>query len=119
MGNYSYFRDQSEIKIKEDISWNDFKVLKKALHPIINEDGEINFSNWDGNKIQGYWYETTVKVLELLAKYLDLNKDEEAYVTFDYEHESLFQIVFKNKEVFVRNQILSEIKFGKIEKIKR
>ena len=40
MGNYSYFRDQSEIKIKEDISWNDFKVLKEALHPIINEDGE-------------------------------------------------------------------------------
>ena len=117
MGMYSHFKEQDVMKLRGDIPLNVFLSLREKAKPLIREDGAIRFCEWSGYKLEGYWYADTVKILKEIAKYIDCDSDEELKVTFDYEHDYLFEIVFKNKKVFTRKQIVSEIKYGELKEV--
>jgi len=104
MGNYSYFVIQDNMKVRQDISFLEFRKLKEILGALIDGEGNINFEEWSGHKIQGYWYDETKQQLALLAKFLDYKEQSTLTVTFDFEHEYLFQIVFKDHKAFFRTE---------------
>jgi len=85
--------------ISQDIKIIDIDILNKEenKNDLINEvfNGEtIDFSIWDGYKIEGYWYEDTVLVLKMLASVI------EGYAEFLYEDGYRFRIVFENGKVY-------------------
>lgn len=111
MGMYStYMWDEIEVK--------DYEALKKVKkeHPetedswwwdLINpETGEIEFENWSGGKIEGYWYDGTIEVLSAIAPYVD------GYVQFEYEEGYQFRICFIDGKVIVK---IGEVDWDRIE----
>lgn len=89
----SYVTDDMEVK--------DPKGLVKAKEQLeddfnlIEDDGSyLNWVEWDGHKIEGYWYPETLKILTTIAPYV------EGYVEFMYEEGYNFRILFKDGKVF-------------------
>lgn len=94
MGMYSTYAS-------DDIEVKDAKGLLKAKEQLeddfnlIEDDGScVNFVEWDGHKIEGYWYPETLKILTTIAPYL------EGYVEFIYEEGYPFRILFENGKVY-------------------
>lgn len=99
MGMYSYFSHQ-------DIEVTDKKIVSEveAIFDDMGliEDSEIDFGNWDGHKLEGYWYEETRKILIALAKGV------EGYAEFNYEEGYSFRICFEKGVVSVKIQPSTE-----------
>ncbi|MBW3011275.1 hypothetical protein KY326_03585 [Candidatus Woesearchaeota archaeon] len=92
MGMYSTY-------IQQDIEVKDKDGLMKASKEIEDDMGlicedEVDFSAWDGHKIEGYWYEETRKILKTIAPFI------EGYAEFLYEEGYSFRILFENGKVY-------------------
>lgn len=99
MGMYSTFLGQ-EIEV---INKNELLKIKREnkdneIYEIIEDDGEIDFLGWDDNKIEGYWYDETTKILREIAPCIV------GEVTFLYEEGYQFKIIFKEGKVFTTKQ---------------
>lgn len=119
MGLISTFIDQdiSFRKKRKDKLKTCLETLKKA-----NDDGyadcidlsksipDVDFSNWSGRKIEGYWYPEMVKFLKELAEYID------GYAEFQYEEGYSFRIVFKDQKVYFQKALNNwdEIDMGEL-----
>lgn len=96
MGRYSTFIEQ-EIKVL------DKKSLLEAIQDLEHNDlvtpnGKIEFINWDGHKIEGYWYDETKNTLKAVAPFI------EGYVEFTFEGGYNFRLVFEDKKVYFQKQ---------------
>ena len=56
----------------------------------------VTFESWEYCKLQGYWYEETIKILSGLAPYI------EGEAEFIYEDQTPFRIVFRDGKAFVK-----------------
>jgi len=92
MGMYSEFIEQ-DIKVVNEFGL--VLVASQFEHEgLVREDGEVDFSEWDGNKIEGYWYPETIKVLKDIAPFIV------GYAHFRYEEGFEFKIIFRDGKVF-------------------
>ena len=93
MGMYSTFLEQ-------DIEIKDLEGLKKALKGVdcynLFDGEELDFCEWGGHKIEGYWYKETREVLNLIAPFV------EGIVLFSYEEGWNFRIIFKEGKVYTQ-----------------
>ena len=97
MGMYSTF-------IEQDIQYSEHREELKKLRSeidhmdLISENGVVNFHEWSGQKIEGYWYEETVDVLRKIAPFIEGTAD------FFYEEGWGFRLLFKDKKVYYQRQ---------------
>jgi len=92
MGMYStYVTQDIEVKNKEAL-----KEIEKKFDTmnLIDENGEIDFCEWDSHKLEGYWYKETREILKAIAEHI------EGYTEFTYEEGYNFRILFENKKVY-------------------
>ena len=96
------------LKIKEEI----LKDSGDYYADIITEEGEINFSAWDGAKLKDYWYNETVTTLNKIAPYTN------GYVIFRAEDGIFFKLTFEDGGVFIQEQAAPDLEkiFSKIKK---
>jgi len=85
--------------IYEDIEVTDKEGLDKAVENeeidiLTDSEGNVSFEEWDGHKLEGYWYNETIKTLKEIAKYI------KGFVEFSYEEGYNFRIVFEDGKVY-------------------
>jgi hypothetical protein len=106
MGDYSTFLDQEIsakdkeglLKFKKSQKDNDLVCGDEINNALITDEGEINFEAWDDNKIESYWYDETMEVLEGIAPYI------EGKVEFNFNGEYDFRIIFREGKLFFQRQ---------------
>lgn len=93
MGMYSTYESQ-------DLQYDKMRIVKEFegydTFGLVSSGGDIDFAEWDGHKIEGYWYDETKKILNKLAKFV---KGE---VIFLHEEGYLFKIIFKYGKALVQ-----------------
>ena len=92
MGSSFLTEDIRVIKALPEEVKRDFK--EDELTKDIISDERVSFQDWDGYKLEGYWFDETVKVLTKIAPYI------EGYAEFLYQEGYKFRIVFKEGKVF-------------------
>jgi hypothetical protein len=99
MGMYSRFIRQDIIHIDmSKISALDFNELQKDLAPIIKDNGDVCFYEWDNIKLEGYWLDDAISKLKRIAKHLD--HDVRFTVTYHYEGGYHFMIIFEGGKMY-------------------
>ena len=105
MGMYSTFENQ-EIEVVNVKVLEKLKKLREdknlGLYNLIDEDGHVHFEEWDGHKLEGYWYKETFEVLKAISPFIT------GMAEFTYEKSYKFRIIFKKGEVFVQKEIIKE-----------
>lgn len=105
MGMYSGFIEQ-RIKVKNKKAVKEYKKMveeedrfydKKVLYPL-DDNGNVDFSEWDDMKLEGYWFEDTKLFLNEIAWYI------EGYAVFDYAGEYYFRLIFKDDKVCIQKE---------------
>lgn len=105
MGMYSDYRGQ-KIKIKSKKALKEYKKMVEEEHKffdsritnIITDDGNIDFQEWDSNKLEGYWLPETKLLLNDIAEFIT------GWVVFEYECYYLFRLIFKNNKVYIQRE---------------
>jgi len=97
MGEYSKFLEQdikiiNKEKFAEVVKTIDDNFLSKVL---FTNDNNINFSEWDGYKLEGYWFNDIMIILRLLSTCI------KGYVEFFYEVGYKYRIVFEEGKIFI------------------
>lgn len=92
MGMYSSFIDQ-EISIKDILGLTMVSSNFEEGDQLFNGE-HVDFSVWDGNKIEGYWYSETLDILKSIAPFI------EGYAEFQYEEGYHFKIIFRGGRVY-------------------
>ena len=72
--------------------------LNHSPYNVITEEGKLNFDAWHDTKLETYWYDETVKVLNEIAPFI------RGFAEFDFEREYKFRIKFEDGEVFIQRQ---------------
>lgn len=105
MGMYSTFDYQNGMRVDTDADFGnvDDDVLKMIRHD------EIQFSDWDGHKLEGYWYEDTIRRLKQMKNIIHnlTPRTEDNFAQFQYEEGYHFRIAFverdgKKQVIFLR-----------------
>jgi hypothetical protein len=102
MGMYSTFEEQDldVINVEGLKKLRDDKNLE--LYGLIDEDGNVHFTEWDGNKLEGYWYKETLEILKAISPFVS------GIVEFSYEEGYKFRIWFKKSGVFIQQEVYQE-----------
>ncbi len=89
----TYIEDTIEV-----LNPKELKKVKENLDTsgLINDGGSLDFANWCGHKLEGYWYESTRKILRAIAPHI------KGYVEFSYEEGYPFRLEFRNGKIFYK-----------------
>jgi len=89
----TYLNESIEVLNSEGL-----KIIREELDTmdLITQEGEIEFAEWGGHKLEGYWYENTRKILKAIAPHV------EGYAEFSYEEGYPFRIIFRDGNVYFK-----------------
>ncbi len=94
MGTYSTYMEDTI----EALNLEELKKVKETFDTmgLINEDGTLDFGNWSGHKLEGYWYKSTMEILRAIAPHI------KGYVEFSYEEGYPFRLMFRDSKIFYK-----------------
>lgn len=93
---YSTFVNQ-DIEVLDNESLKKF-AEKMDCYYLIDDLGQVDFSQWDSMKIEGYWYDETRQILNAISPFI------KGWAEFQYEEGYNFRIVFEDGKVLYQRQ---------------